>query len=153
MKARFTADQFTPTEWSSAADKAKFANHFVRFVESDFKETLFPKWFYRQLSNTFGHIAHYDIYGFYATFFKTTRGKVDFLIQTEEWPCYGSPTYTYSDVEQVLRAWVKEKRLVQYWQGRLAAEIEIAERFELARLSAKYQNPDGTVKPLGTVEK
>ena len=32
----FTADQFLDTEWESAQDKAKFANHYVRFVESGF---------------------------------------------------------------------------------------------------------------------
>jgi hypothetical protein len=38
----FTADQFTPTQWSSAQDKADFAIAFVRFVENNFQREHFP---------------------------------------------------------------------------------------------------------------
>ena len=152
-KTPFTAAQFTPTAWDTAADKAKFANQFVRFVESGFKDTLFPKWFYTRLSMTFGHIAHFDRGGFYGTWFRSTRAKLDFLRQTVEWPGYGDPAFTYSDVEKAVAVWVRERKLVDYYLGRLAGETELAERTELARLTAKYHNPDGTLKPLGTVER
>lgn len=63
----FTANQFTATKWESAEQKAKFANHFVRFVKSGFKPTLFYSWFYKRLSMTFGHIAHFNRQGFWHT--------------------------------------------------------------------------------------
>jgi len=103
----FTPEQFTPTEWKTAKDKAKFANHFVRFVESGFKETLFPKWFYTQLSLSFGHIAHYNLHGFYETWFTTTEKQMEFLNHTLNHPCYGSPNCTYSDVEKEIIEWLK----------------------------------------------
>ena len=104
----FTAEQFTPTKFDTAEDKAKFANHFVRFVESDFKSTLFPKWFYTRLSMTFGHIAHYNQSGFYSEFFESTMDKVRFLEQTRLAGCYGSPEHTYCDVERVIVKWVRD---------------------------------------------
>lgn len=134
----FKAEQFTPTRHDSAADKAKFANHFVRFVESGFKETLFPKWFYTRLSATFGHIAHFNQQGFYDAQFGTTRKRLNFLRQTVDAGGWGSPAFTYSDVEKALAAWVREQKLIDYYMGWLATETELAERDELARLTLKY---------------
>jgi hypothetical protein len=147
MKRQFTAEQFTPTEWNSAEDKAKFANHFVRFVESGYKPSLFEKWFYTRLSNTFGHIAHYDRGGFYATFFETLRDQLRFLeITAGNYGLYsdrsggicGDPQFTYSDVERALRNWARENQLVEKAKAALGQETETAERAELARLQAKY---------------
>lgn len=134
----FHADQFTPTQWDSAADKARFANHFARFVDSDFKRTLFPKWFYTRLSMTFGHIAHYDIHGFYETQFGSTAAKLRFLQQTQR-RGLGSPTFTYSDVEDALAAWVRDGGLIRDYRQRLDGQTEEAERAELARLRRKYE--------------
>lgn len=58
-KGPFLPSEFTPTEWSTAADKAEFGNTLLHFIESEWKKTLFSKKFYNRLSNTFGHIAHY----------------------------------------------------------------------------------------------
>ena len=103
----FTPEQFTPTEFKTAKDKAKFANHFVRFVESGFKRTLFHKWFYRRLSTTFGNIAHYDIHGFYYIWFSTVERQEFFLRKSRLWGCFGSPQHTYCDVEKAIIEWLK----------------------------------------------
>ena len=124
MKKVFTADQFTPTQWDTAEQKAKFANHFKRFLEADMPQTLFYDWFYKRLSMTFGHIAHYDRGGFYATFFQSLSDKVEFLkITLSSW-LSGDPARTYSDVEQALREWLRESGLHQKYQQRLAEAVE-----------------------------
>ena len=135
----FTAAQFTPTQWDTADDKVKFAEQFVYFVEHDFQEGHFPKWFYTQLSMTFGHIAHYNQHGFYAEFFNDIKGKIAFLQQTLEAHGFGDPAYTYSDVEKALAAWVRERDLLaKYCQtARILREKE--EREQLAILKAKYE--------------
>lgn len=135
---KFTASQFVPTEWDTAEQKAKFANQFVRFVNSDFKATLFPHWFYNRLSMTFGHIAHYNQGGFYQTWFADTQSKLDFLRRTTEHPHYGDPKFTYSDVEKILGAWVEEQRLCEKYVRQVNAETEYSERATLAHLKAKY---------------
>ena len=55
----FVAADFVPTHWDSAEQKAKFANALLTFVAQDFPRSKFHESFYRRLSNTFGHIAHY----------------------------------------------------------------------------------------------
>ena len=58
-KGPFSPSQFVPTEWSTAADKAKFGNTLLRFLDADCPRELFTKKFYTRLSMTFGNIAHY----------------------------------------------------------------------------------------------
>ena len=130
---------FTPTKWDTAQDKARFVTQFQRFVESDFARSKFPKWFYEQLSNTFGHIAHYDIHGFYATFFEDRQGKVDFIAQCLEYPCYGDSAWTYSDAEKVIQDWLKSRDVLLILQQRLDTERETIERQTYLRLKARFE--------------
>jgi hypothetical protein len=134
----FKPDQFTPTQFDTAADKAKFANCFVRFVESGFKFTLFPSWFYKRLSMTFGHIAHYDIHGFYHTWFANTATQITFLKRTQFYGCWGDPAFTYCDAEAALKKWVQTTDHLSKLEQKQAAEVEAAERAQLAFLKAKY---------------
>jgi hypothetical protein len=131
--------EYTATKWDTVEDKQKFERQFKRFVESDFDFKKFPKWFYTRLSMCFGHIAHYNQAGFYDEFFRSTEGKAQFLELTVNYPCYGDPTFTYSDVEKVLRAWVTEKGLIEKYRRQSSREVETAERSELDRLKAKYE--------------
>lgn len=138
-KAPFTADQFTPTKWDTAADKAKFANQFVKFVSGGFKRTDFPKWFYNRLSGTFGHIAHYDIHGFYSEFFIRPDGHVRFVAVCLSYGAFGSPDYTYCDVERALKGWLRDGAYLEKLAKVQDDAIEAKEREQLARLKAKYE--------------
>ena len=53
----FQPDQFIATQWSTAEDKAKFANALMKFIAHEFPRQSFSKALYQRLSNTFGHIA------------------------------------------------------------------------------------------------
>ena len=133
-----TFPQFTPTQWDIAKDKATFAKQFIRFVQSDFAAKHFTDKFYRRLSNTFGHIAHYNRGGFWAEFFTTTADKVRFLEQALQWPCFGDAAWTYSDVERALREWLRASGILNQYRQKLAEETEAMERAELARLQKKF---------------
>jgi hypothetical protein len=134
----FRADQFTPTQWDTAEDKAKFANQFVKLVESGFVWHQFPKWFYKRLSMTFGHIAHFNQHGFYDAQFSGVARQLEFLVQTQTAGGYGDPHFTYSDVELQLRAWVKAEGFIDLYQTKLNTAIEASERETLKRLQVKY---------------
>ena len=56
----FEPDQFIATQWSTAEDKAKFANALMKFIAHEFPRQSFSKALYQRLSNTFGHIANYN---------------------------------------------------------------------------------------------
>ena len=134
----FTFDQFTPTKWDTAEDKSKFANRFVKFVESGFKQSLFTKKFYNRLSNTFGHIAHYNQGGFWDTFFTSLPNKVAFIEQSVTYQCYGDPAWTYSDVERALQSWLMETGIILKLREEADKERVSAEMATLVRLKSKY---------------
>lgn len=108
----FTPNQFARTKWEGADKKVTFARQFIRFVESDFARSQFPQMFYLRLALAFGHIAHYNQIGFFETFFTTTKDKVRFLEKTLQHPCWGDPTYTYSDVEKALQKWLVQNDIL-----------------------------------------
>ena len=138
MNKIFNAEQFISTKWDSAEQKAKFANQFVKFVDNGFKESDFPEWFYKRLSMCFSHIAHYNRQGFFDTFFTSISYKIDFIRQTLDCDCYGDSTFTYSDVERVLKQWMEEKHILSTYQLRLSEVSESVERAEYERLKVKY---------------
>jgi hypothetical protein len=134
----YSASQFTPTQWDSAEDKARFANQFVRFVKSGFAAKNFTQKFYRRLSLTFGHIAHYDRGGFWNVFFTSPKEIVRFLEQTLGHSCCGDPAWTYSDVERALQSWLLLEGVLHRYREQAAAEMEAEERAEYQRLRKKY---------------
>jgi len=136
----FSHNDFTATKFNSAEDKAKFANHLIKFIQNDFPERMFYKWFYERLSNCFGHIAHYNICGFYEKWFRTTSDKIDFLYNILDHPCYGHAEYTYSDVEKAIKSWLSMTDYLQKLKNRLKDEDEKHERYVYETLKAKYED-------------
>lgn len=137
-KPLFAADEFVPTEFSTIQDKAAFGNHFFRFIESEWKSSLFTKGFYNRLSSCFGHIAHYNLQGFYGTWFAHDEARLSFLRHTLRFPCYGDPAYTFSDVEQAIRSELRRRSLIEQYEVRVATATRARELAQLERLQAKY---------------
>jgi hypothetical protein len=134
----FAPDQFVATQWSSAEDKEKFANALMKFIASEFPRPAFSKTLYQRLSNTFGNIANYNIDQFYSVFFERDADKVVFLDQALRWPCYGDPTYTFSDVERAVQRRLRAANVIDVFRMREADATRKRELDALARLQAKY---------------
>jgi hypothetical protein len=128
----FTAAEFTPRQWDSAEDKARFANALMKFIAHEFPRQSFTKPFYRRLSNTFGHIAHQNLDGFYAVFFERDADKVVFLEQTLSWPHFGDPTFTFSDVERAVKRRLRSAKVIDIFR---LLEADATRRRELATLA------------------
>ena len=109
MKNRdYDFPQFTPTEHSTVADKEKFARQFIKFVEWGFNRKQFPKWMYKRLSMMFGMVAHYNQAGFYDYYFSNgEKWPAEFIKDVMTHPRYGSPAFTYCDVESFLQNWLQ----------------------------------------------
>jgi hypothetical protein len=138
-KGPFLPSEFVSTKFSTAADKADFGNAFLHFIESGWKETLFTKTFYNRLSNTFGHIAHYNRPTFYSTWFTSDADRLRFLEQALEWPCWGDAEFTFCDVERALQREIRKRNYVVRYELKAAEAVRSAEMAILERLEAKYR--------------
>lgn len=142
-----TADQFVPTRFSTAEDKAKFCNDLLRFIAEGFPRQRFTKALYSRLSHTFGHIAHYNANGFWSVFFEDTLCRLEFLKLTVAYPCYGDPRHTFRDVEELVRARLRASDLIALYQAERSREVRQGELDQLARLIAKHGVPGGGCPP------
>jgi hypothetical protein len=134
----FTAAEFMPTQWATADDKAKFANTLMKFIAAEFPRQGFTRSLYHRLSNTFGHIAHTNLDGFYGAFFERDFDKVVFLGQTSSWPHFGDSTFTFSDVEDAVKHRLRASKVIDIFR---MLEADVTRRRELptlARLQEKY---------------
>jgi hypothetical protein len=135
----FVAADFVPTQWDTSEQKAKFANPLLTFVAQDFPRSKFHEGFYRRLSNTFAHIAHFNRDQFYNHFFLTAKDKLEFLEQCVTWPCHGDPTFTYSDVERAISARLRKSQIVAILGSQITVERRRRELALLSQLKARYE--------------
>lgn len=63
----------------SGYDKNVLLKQFKTFVNKGFQKKNFTKKLYNHLHLHCGFIAHYDIHGFYATYFEDGAGKINFI--------------------------------------------------------------------------
>lgn len=141
-------EDFTATRFDDGASKAAFGNQLLAFVAEDFPRKRFTLKFYRVLCQHFGMIAHYDVHGFWAEYFTSTTDKLRFLEELTTHPCWGSPAFTFSDLERAVIARLRSAGLVARLRFTLARETEAAERALLNRLQARYQPEKAPVAEL-----
>lgn len=146
MSKPFSASQFTATQWDSAEAKAKAANDLASFVERGMPEKGWRKGIYHTLyQHLFSHIAHYDQFGFFDTWFRTAE-------QRAEWAEYvlrggafgyagrsGDPAFTWSDVEAAFIEWFRDSGLPERFEREARDTVETRERAQLAALKARYE--------------
>lgn len=138
-KGPFSSTEFTPTEWSTSAEKADFGNTLLHFLEMGCPRTLFNKKFYTRLSMSFGNIAHHNIHGFYEEWFTTEVDKGRFVKHLLTHPCYGDPKFTFSDVERAVQAIMRRRNYLGLFRVKADAETRTIELAQLERLEAKYR--------------
>jgi hypothetical protein len=161
-----TAAEFTPTQWATAEDKAKFANALMKFIANEFPRQSFTRSLYHRLSNTFGHISHTNLEGFYGAFFERDFDKVVFLEQTLSWPHFGDPTFTFCDVERAVKRRLRAARVIDILRlleadatrrrklgtlARLQENMESEHRRPIGRPLARKFPPNGPTTPMLSV--
>lgn len=131
----FTISGLTDTKFSSRQDKAKVLNDLADFVRSGFEPKLFTKKLYTALNSMFGHIAHYDIHGFYNEWFRDESHRLNWLYYVQENGGYGDPEWTWSDVESTFKEWLKSPE-----GNALILKVTEAQRLEeIERAKAQYE--------------
>jgi len=140
IASEFQMQDFTPTKWATADEKAKIANKMTRFILGGFQQGSFNKKMYQHLSNMFGHIAHYDINGFYFEWFEDTEKCLRWVENmTNNWLVgLGDPKHTWSDVEKALVQWVKANQIAMQLDEINNAKERAGELALLQHLQEKY---------------
>jgi len=138
-KGPFLPADFAPSQFSMDADKANFGNALLHFMESEWKQELFTKSLYNRLSMCFGHIAHYNREGFYATWFTSDQARLGFLQHCLKYPCWGSPEFTFCDVERAVQREIRQRNYLARYELKAAEAVRSAELAILERLETKYR--------------
>ena len=73
--------QLHDSKFMSAAEKRQVLKHWEVFLRSCLEKKHFTKALYNHLIQNCHFIAHYDIHGFYATYFESGDTTLDFLSQ------------------------------------------------------------------------
>lgn len=138
--SEFQREFFTSTKGATAEEKAKIANKLTSFILGGFQQAAFTKAMYQHLSNMFGHIAHYNLHGFYEVWFtdvKACRNWAEHI--TDNWLSgIGDPQFTWSDVERTLRQWMIENQIAEQLDQLYMLEVEEKELALLYTLQQKY---------------
>jgi hypothetical protein len=144
-KHTFTSKTFCGTPWSSPEEKAKFANDLAALVRSGFNRNRFHKGLYNRLSTTFGHIAHYNIEGFYGEWFETPARQLAWVQNALRYPCYGDPGFTYSDAERQFQNWLQSDE----GQELIAGIEQLARDAAIASARAQKECAEATLASYG----
>ncbi len=96
--------------------------------------------------HTFSFIAHYDRGGFWTEYFTNTAGKIEFIEQVMQHPCYGDPGHTFSYVEREIRRQLSEVDLLDFYRKKDRAEQEAADRAQLPRRKARFEPNGGALQ-------
>ena len=129
----------TATQFSDAVEKAKIGNALLSFIARGFPQSAWNRTLYNRLSQMFGHIAHYDIHGFWGAQFSTTQARLGFLRGIVLYGCYGDPAWTWSDVERDIRNRIIGSGLIEAYTRALAAEQKARDRADLERLADRFR--------------
>lgn len=107
-KSKFGVEAFTATQFATAEEKCNAANAIVAFIDSGFVREKFTKRVYDALClHLFGHIAHYNLHGFYAEWFASPELQQQWLTHVKNWNLDRSnATFTWCDVERAVKNWV-----------------------------------------------
>ncbi|GHP00665.1 hypothetical protein KSF_107120 [Reticulibacter mediterranei] len=154
----FCANQFTSTAFDSHEEKAKWANAMASWIRRGFPKNGWRKGLYEPLhTNLYGHIAHFDLHGFYAEWFADIHQQLQWLQYAAKGGAFGGgrgdPAYTWSDVERALSAWIRGSGLIERYQQRCAQEIEAKERALLSHLQQKYTTEQPVITAASAPEK
>jgi hypothetical protein len=87
----------------------------------------------------FGNIAHYNLATFYETWFTSDTDRLEFLLHSLQWPCWGDPEFTFCDVERAIQQEIRKRNYLARYELRAAEAVRSGEMETLKRLEAKYR--------------
>lgn len=113
---------------------------FKRFINDGFRRKAFKPQAYELLRSTFGHVAHTDIGGFYATMFGSDASCVRCL----EYMLAYQPKGYMAEVETAIQEAIEESGCIAALETRIVEQKIAWEKAKLAELGLKYGWEDRT---------
>ena len=151
----FQAPNFTATQWNTAEDKARMADKLTKFILNGFQQGSFTKEMYKRLSTMFGHIAEYNIHGFYTVWFDDDAACLKWVENAMRGGVLGfvvgDPAWTWSDVERAIQKWLSDNRIVEQIRGIVDQDGELHLRSESIGSTETPQNDQLTLFPTDTI--
>jgi hypothetical protein len=132
------AADFGPTQFNSAEDKLLFRNELIKFLCNHCDKDRFTRRLYDGLHQYMGHIAHYNLAGFYEEWFASVASRIKFMERHAIDTVYGS----WRDVDQSFKQWLagpEGQKVLAYYRGELADQTNMTERRLLKALKAKHE--------------
>ena len=120
-------EMFKDSHFLMAQEKYQIAKHFQRFVKNGFKPNDFLKRVYEHLHLHCGFIAHYNINGFYQTYFNGSKSDLrtfaEHFVNPEKLMPFGD-TYNnyavsgeYEDINKVIADILLENNILEMIQN------------------------------------
>ena len=139
-KLDYKVTDFEATQFATATDKVLFLKALIRFICNHCDRARFTRRVYDGLYQHLGHIAHYNMGGFYDHWFEDLEDQVKFLEHHSSEQVFGD----WRDVAEAFKVWIvslEGAAVLTYYRARLAGRTEKAERQQLATLKVKYEDP------------
>jgi hypothetical protein len=137
-KLGYTAAGFTATQFSTIEDKVLFIEALIRFLCNHCDRDRFTRRVYDGLHLYLGHIAHYNMAGFYDNWFEDLVDQIKFLKHHSSEQVFGN----WRDVAEALKQWIigpEGKIVLAHYENELAIRVEETERKQLEKLKTKYE--------------
>ena len=126
---------FTDTEFMTAQEKSTVLKQWRTFLQSGLKKEHFTKMIYKHLHLHCGFIAHYDIHGFFSTYFESRADTQEFFDQLFNYPY--APR-DYEDINKAMR--IEYKELEPKIQ--IDTQKEVIEKIALLKVSVEMAETD-----------
>ena len=130
--------QFKDVEFLTAKEKELILRSWTRFLKNGLRKEDFTKRLYEHLHLHCGFIAHYDIHGFYSTYFTDITGKerfFDHLFGDYNQRCQIDD---YKDIQEAMY------QVYQEYKEKYASQVkdDIKERIELLKACIERAEKD-----------
>jgi len=127
-------DMFTDVEFMTAKEKELVLKNWETFFKYGLQRKRFTKRLYDHLHLHCGFIAHYNIHGFYSTYFEAGQDTQRFF----EHFCNHTTTVDYDDLHTAMREVYNKYRDTV----RKQTEDDVTERLKLLRAGLERANND-----------
>ena len=135
--------EFKDVKFQTAAEKMALLDEWVPFLDSQCAREKFTKALYQHFSLRWNHIAHYDIHGFYETWFSNEALRREFMDKFEQEFTTGQLDSDYHDINQAMLYTLRVRKAGLYVMDKDQYYEKCLEALEHNIAQARTAGPSG----------